>query len=67
MLQHWASEGEFYTGSFVLHNFIESVTFASCTLTLLNLNELVMFACCAWALGDQIDIRLYIYRSSGNI
>ena len=24
---HWASEGEFYTGGFVLHNFIESVMF----------------------------------------
>ena len=24
MLQHWGNEGEFYTGSFVLHNFIDS-------------------------------------------
>ena len=30
MLQHWASEGEFYTGGFVLRQFIESVTFAHC-------------------------------------
>ena len=28
MLQHWASEGEFYVGGFVLRNFIEPVTFA---------------------------------------
>ena len=28
MLQHWESKGAFYTGSFVLRNFTESVTLA---------------------------------------
>ena len=28
----WASEGEFYTGGFVLRNFIEPVTFAHCAV-----------------------------------
>ena len=27
MLQHWASEGEFYIGGFLLHNFIEPAMF----------------------------------------
>ena len=35
MLQHWASESEFYTGGFVQLNFIESVRLA--------LNELAQY------------------------
>ena len=31
MLQHWASEGEFYIGGFVLLKFIELIIFACCT------------------------------------
>ena len=33
MLQHWVSEGEFYTGGFVLRNFTELVTFVCSVLT----------------------------------
>ena len=32
MPQHWASKGEFYTGVFVLCNFIEPVTFLRCVV-----------------------------------
>ena len=39
MLQHWASEGKFYTGGFVLCNFIEPVTFAHCVLYILEISH----------------------------
>ena len=67
MLQHRASEGEFYIGGFVLRNVIEPVTFARCVLTsLYNLNKLVTFACRAWAPGTRLTyayiiIYNYIY------
>ena len=45
--QHWASEGKFYTGSFALHNFIQTV----------------MLAFCTWALREHTDMYLYnIYQ-----
>ena len=32
-MQHWANEGEFHTGGFVLCNFIEPVTLTCCVTT----------------------------------
>ena len=67
MLQNWVSKGEFYICSFILHNFIEQVSYISTLhvdIIVLNINELVMFARCVWAPRDQIDVHLnmYIYK-----
>ena len=54
MLQHWASEGEFYTGGFVLHIFIELVMFVLCVdIIVLNFNESVMFASVCGTVGPD--------------
>ena len=57
MVQHWASDGEFYICGFVLCNFIEPVAFMHCALTLLYyVNKPVMFSRYTCEIG-RMDIR----------
>ena len=73
MLQNWASEGEFCiyrwfcefcTGGFVLHQFIEPVTFAHCAMTSLYwtwMSRLRLRVACGPPPQGHIDVHLYIH------
>ena len=61
MLQYWVSEGQFYTGGFVLRSFIELVTFAHCVLTSLHWNSLSRLRLCVDVIVlDFIELVMFV-------